>query len=467
MAYVGDFDQLLMDVRMYTNCSGRLVSGYERLLAELSASSSLTSRRYSVWAAVRRNMDDAFFESLAGFKGEWNQELLANCTLSEMGKYPPPILATRNGTVDSAYSKALVEFTQEGAGQTLERWQMPRPQPELPRRPFNDGWDFKAVSKRLGKPASVLPIDWQISNIDAWGKNFSCALSNLRCRTDDTCEIRDTLDFVLSKLIPLLKRFRPARTTTHLEHDSLSDAKTRSQELSYCELCWRLTIRSARLYSLQSLMAGHGGMQGDQIKAGRLSARYCAVHSPGSARYHADLRYKAAFAHEVQAQVHMGASRYAVQLCPRNMRSTEAVRKAAYELVHSKLRPIRTEHPQVLGLREKVDLLTKEGLSQSEMARRLGISRQAVSKAIKSMKALKAAHVASCKWDERTGEVLVSDSVRDRIRLGLEQHESVAAIAKAVGLTKATVEDISLRTCIALDRRVALPPTCVCIQLDQ
>lgn len=444
MAFVDDFDQLLRDVRMYTNCSGRLVSGYERLLAELSVSSSLTSRRYSVWAAVRRNMDDAFLESLAGFKGEWNQELVANCRLSEMGKYPPAILATRTGAVDSAYSKAWAEFAQEGAGQTLENLQRPRLQPELPRRPYNDGWGFEAVSKRLGKPARVLPIEWQNRNINYWANNFACALENLSCRTDDTIEMSDTLDFVLSKLIPLLKRFRPVRTTTHPDHDSLADERTCSPEVSYCELCWRLSIRSARLCSLQCLITGHEDWRGEQIKAGRLSARYCALHSPGSARYHADLRYKAAFTHEVQAQVRMAASRYAVQLCPRNMRSTEAVRKAAYELVHSKLRPIRTEHPQALGLREKVDLLAREGFSQSEMARRLGISRQAVSKAIKSLKALKAAHVASCKWDERTGEVLVSDSVRDRIRLGLELPESLSAIAKAVGLTKATVEDISL-----------------------
>lgn len=186
MPFTDDFGRLLEAARSYKRCSGRLIAGFEQLLGELSVSSSLTSKRYPVWSAVRRNMDDAFLESLAGFRGEWSRELLAGCRLSEMGKNAPSVCAIPNGTMDPAYSDAWAELDAGWADQLMENCQSPGLQPEFPRRPLNDGWDFKiAASKRLSKPASVLPIAWQLSNLGSWEKNFRCVLQNLGPRTEE------------------------------------------------------------------------------------------------------------------------------------------------------------------------------------------------------------------------------------------------------------------------------------------
>lgn len=437
MACIDDFRKAFSGFRISTLCFEPLVTGYGLLLTELKTSSSLTSTRYPVWSVVRRNLDDAFIEAINKFTGEWNRELFTNCKLSEMGKCGPIIQATPSDMSDPAYTKAWLDLSMGSAGEKSE----------LPLRPFNDGWSFKTVSKNFVKPAKIIPIDSQFNNIGLWEANFKCALSNLELRTSETREIIDTLGFVLYKLIPLLRRFRPTRTTVHPDHDSLMDVRTCTQNVRYCELCWRLSIRSVHMSNIKCLVTNDEEIQAAKINAGRFSQRYCSVHSPGSARYHADLRYKKAFHHEISALLNEAYSKYSIQLSPIKFTTIKEVRKIAYELTHSKLRFIRSEDAQAIRLSEKVYLLAKEGFSQSEIARKLDVHRQAVSRAIKRMDTLRAAHAASCKLDELTGEFVVSDSVRDRIRLGLARQpkpESLAAIAKAVGLTKATVEDISI-----------------------
>ncbi|MCY1554178.1 hypothetical protein D9M68_907320 [compost metagenome] len=85
----------------------------------------------------------------------------------------------------------------------------------------------------------------------------------------------------------------------------------------------------------------------------------------------------------------------------------------------------------------------QEGLSQSEMARRLGISRQAISKAKKSLESLMNAHRAGSYINPLTGEAQVPDSVIASIKDALGRGLSVAAIAKEAGLTKGTVDGLA------------------------
>jgi transposase-like protein len=444
MVRVDELDRLLEQARGYANCPGQLIAGSECLLAELSASSSLTSRRYSVWSVVRRNMDDAFLESLAGFTGEWNQELLANCRLSEMGKYAPSIRATPNGTTDPAYCEAWANRGKGWLEGVLGSCQAPHLQPETPRRPFNDGWDFRVVAKRLDKPSNVTPMDWQIRNIDLWAVNIQCALQNLCLRTVDAREIISAFDFVLYELIPLLKRFRPTRTTTHPDHESLPDAQTRSDGGSYCELCWCPSMRTAQLDSLRWSVPDHQKRPGDKINAGKLSNRYCSVHSPGSARYHADLRYKAALQHHMHSMVsgEWRNSDYPLSFSIDKGFDEQEIRKTAYDQVHSRLHANAPPGEATQGLREKIAVMLTEGLNQSEIARRLGVSRQAISKARKSLDELISRRCAGMELDPRTSEASVSASVLSEIRAALQRKLSISAIAREVGLMKHTVDGL-------------------------
>lgn len=448
MPFTGDFGQLLDAARSYKRCSGRLIAGYERLLGELSASSSLTSRRYSVWSAIRRNMDDALLEFLAGFRGEWSRELLTGCRLSEMGKCAPSVFAIPSGTIDPAYSSAWAELDVGWAGQMLENCQSPHLQPETPPRPLNGGWNIKAASRRLSKPPSVLSVAWQLSNLGFWERNFRCVLQNLGPRTDENGEMLDTFDLIVYQLIPLLRCFRPTRTTTHPEYESLRVDQTTSWDEHYCELCWRLTVRSVRLAEIKRLTAGNEQRSRERIKAGRLSNRYCEMHMPGTARYHADLRYKAAFQRHIDALHRRRASDYAFNLKPPSSPDTQELRKLAYDQVHSGLHSIAPKKAAGPGLREKVWSMHQEGLSQSEMARRLGISRQAISKAKKSLESLLNAHHAGSYLNSITGEAQVPESVLDTIKDAFGRGLSVAAIAKEVGLTKGTVDGLVRAFCV-------------------
>jgi transcriptional regulator len=90
-----------------------------------------------------------------------------------------------------------------------------------------------------------------------------------------------------------------------------------------------------------------------------------------------------------------------------------------------------------MGLREKALLMRQEGLSQSEMARRLGVSRQAISKAKKSLEALVGSQQAGSYLNPLTGESQVPEHIRARIRDGVDRGLSVATIAREGDLAKA------------------------------
>lgn len=117
-------------------------------------------------------------------------------------------------------------------------------------------------------------------------------------------------------------------------------------------------------------------------------------------------------------------------------------RKVAYEQVHSRLHAIAPKASPAMGLREKVWQMRQEGLSQSEMARRLGVSRQAISKAKKSLEVLVKNHQVGSYLNPLTGEAQIPDSTRALIIESVDKGFSVAETARAVGLSKATVDGL-------------------------
>lgn len=120
----------------------------------------------------------------------------------------------------------------------------------------------------------------------------------------------------------------------------------------------------------------------------------------------------------------------------------QEVRKTAYDQVHSGLHAIVSGSSASMGLREKVWLMHGEGLRQSDMAKRLGVSRQAISKAKKSLVELVNAHHAGSYIDPRIGEAQVPERIRNDIQDALRRGLPVAAIAKEVGLSKGTVDGL-------------------------
>lgn len=447
-------------------CTGQFAAGYSAVLSGLSESSSLTSRRYPIWPLVRLNLDSALTDCIAGYSGAWAKELLSGSSLSEMAQHPPPFCA-----MPFVQSSGLL--------------------------------DSKVVTSEFvaAKPEDMPEIDWQLLNMERWDANLRFSIRSFLDSNGEPRQGAEALCGALEsvrELFRLLRYFRPKRTAALVDFDALQDDRTRPQGDAYCELCWRLSVRSRRLQELdaqentevgkvvsggrftggiyetrwvQALMlkacqhlprtcallskaevaklgAIFDRFRAERVVAGNLSRRYCSVHKPGSPKYHADLRYQAAFQHHLSVLAGAARSEFAFNLRSPEAADLQEIRKVAYDQVHSALHAIAPSRGGSLGLREKVWLMHQEGLSQSEMARQLDVSRQAISKAKKSLELLMNAHHAGSYINPQTGEAQVPETVRDSIRDALGRGMSIAAIAKEVGLTKGTVDGLVRAFCV-------------------
>ncbi|RMS89285.1 hypothetical protein ALP57_200021 [Pseudomonas coronafaciens pv. oryzae] len=447
-------------------CSRQFALGYRAVLGRLTVSSSLTSRRYPIWPLVRANLDGPFDLCLAGYEGEWAKRLLTGARLSEMANTPPPFYA----------APYVARCGTDGGGLTA---------------------DVLARGLIPDRPENIPEIDWQLQNLDRWDSNIRVAIRSLLSPNGAPFEGAESLCGALESirdLFRLMRHFRPLRTKALRDFDAAIDDRTRPQDGGYCELCWRVSIRSSRLDELAAQQRYEVGeivrsgqcqlsaeeqearmaqawmlesslqlspsctliskaeaaklrlvferFRVERIVAGNLSSRHCHVHKPGSAKYHADLRYKPAFQRHLSALSRLGRSEFAFNFLPPSSPDIQEIRKVAYDQVHAGLHVVTTGKPSSLGLREKVWLMHEEGISQSEMARRLGISRQAISKAKKSLELLMNTHHAGSYINPLTGEAQVPEPIRKAIRDATVKGLSITVIAKEVGLSKGTVDGL-------------------------
>jgi DNA-binding XRE family transcriptional regulator len=417
-----------------------------------------------MWPLVREHLDDVFDDCVEQYKGDWAKELLSGARLSEMARRPPLFSAVPcprpAADRDTALAVVIVESGFEGA-----------------------------------KTDCMPEIDWQLLNLERWDSNLRFALRSLL----DPMGTPDPNAYALCgalesvrELFRLFRHFRPRLTKALMQFDALMDSRTRPQGVAYCELCWRESIRTKKLQEIDAMERREVGallrydtftkdeqelrwaqamlLKANQhlpaavalisradaaqlariykkcrvarMTAGKLSERHCSLHKPGSSKYHADLRYKDAFQRQLSVLMGLTMSDYAIDFQPPAAADMQEVRKTAYDQVHSRLHPIAPKRGVSLGLREKVWLMHGEGISQSEMARRLGVSRQAISKAKKSLEALINAQHVGRHLNPLTGEAQVSERIRNNIRDGLKRGLTVVAIAKEVGLGKGTVDGL-------------------------
>lgn len=453
------FVELMSSFGCDPRCPPEFAARCKAVLSTLSTSSSLTSRRYPVWPIVREHLDEVFDCCVKSYSNADTKVLLGEVRLSEMAKRPPLFFA---------------EPRVSSAGVVVGRW------------------DFKVVASNsaTAKPENEPEIDWQLGNLSCWDSNLRYCIHSLlspaaehSVGVDALCGVFDSV----RELFQLFRHFRPKETKALSDFDALVDDRTRPQSGMFCELCWRESIRSKALeninereqeevYGLRCLggneQAGER-FQGEvaeapqaitstvkdkantvelirirekyrraRITAGNLSSRYCSIHKPGSSKYHADLRYKAAFNHHLSALLGMKKSDFAFNFKLPSSPDMQEIRKTAYDQVHSGLHVNAAAGKASLGQREKIYLLLREGLNQSEIARRMGVSRQAISKAKKSLEALANSHLAGRYINPNTGEAQVSGHIYKEIRDALSRGLSVSAIAKQVGLGKGTVDGL-------------------------
>lgn len=350
-------------MRPISGCDPDTANAVARAWAGLTSSHTITSRRYSVWGLLRRHVDAPFRRFLLTYTGHWDCRLLAGFAPSLAWK--APATAVRAFAVeDPAASSVLRRSAHEGGSRA----------------------------------------DEFVLSIEQW-----CEFLRLSARsaesTLDSQQLVATLDTVRG-LLTDLRRFRPEYGVT-ADGEVLADVVTRSAQYTFCELCWRESLRTKSLRNAS------------KPSARKLSSRFCTIHDPRDpkSRYRSDIRYRDAFAKELDALLGLHESSYLVGFQPPRSADEQEIRKTAYDLVHARLRPLGSSRP---GQRERIADLARQGLSQAEISRRLGVSRQAVSKGLQSLKQVMHVRLLDAELSPRTGESLTLSG------------DSGAAIAKLV-----------------------------------
>jgi DNA-binding CsgD family transcriptional regulator len=331
-------------------CNPELATGIAKLALEISPSHSITSRRFSVWSLVRRHIDQPFESAIAPLRRHSWGALVGNLVPSLAGQSP------------SFDVLALASTFREAA---------------LPR--------IKGSPEPASRAESV------VSAVKQWDECIRLAGRKARI-TAGQSHLIPTLD-AMRLLLAALVKLRP-RVQRDVYGISVRDSSTRQDQYALCDLCWRESLRSAALNAGAST-----------LRARSLTNRFCRHHDPRDPRsqYRTDIRYKEAFRQEVCALLNVGDSAFSFAFHAPRGSDFQELRKTAYDLVHARLRTLNSKQ---LGLREQVGTLLTSGLSQSQVARRLGISRQAVSQAKKSLERILKARQNDAELSPRTGESL-------------------------------------------------------------
>jgi len=314
----------------HTGSPTELALGLAAFWDSISSSHSLTSRKHSLWTPIRKHIDLPFQKAIASI---------------EPGQFHVLVEGLRPSLMWRSPSQRILEIARSCMDASPNY--------------------LKDVSEELSA------ADRRISALMQWDECMRIA-----ARFAPNCQGQSayvaSLD-TMRTLIAKLRHFRPQR-----EIDSAGtahkDFRTRADQDSFCELCWRPSMRAVALLDGTRKISAH-----------RKSGRFCSVHDPSNpkSQYRRDLRFKTTFRREVDALSKMDSTAFLISPILHVGADFADMRRAAYNLVHARLRPSNSSTP---GLRECVAHLLSQGASQSEVARQLGISRQAVSQANKSLK---------------------------------------------------------------------------------
>ena len=401
-----------LDRIRHTQCHPRIAYGLRQVAAGLTPAHSLTSRNPSVWALIRRWLDEPVIEFLATYPHAWNGDLLEGFVPSTMGKRPP----------------ALQPITERALA-----------------CPFNPD-SFTRRSKRELASRSHAVADYRTS-LSEWDANLRFAIRS--AYTDDTGEdsrvrrrFPATLD-ALRALIDELDSMEPVSVRpAHGIQDRVSYAQVSSSTGGFCELCWRYTEREQAKRT----------RDGNSTTPRKESTRYCVYHRPepqpaAHHRYRADIRYRDAFHRELNALEWREPSDHVFRFQPPIAASEAEVRKAAYDTAHCGIRPLRGQTARGDTFSEKVWRLHREGLSRPDIGQRLGATKQTVSRALKQFQRLAKIQQAEAQVDPLTGESfsLHTRSTRalfQEVRALRRRQWGTARIAHHVGRFKHTVKAI-------------------------
>jgi DNA-binding CsgD family transcriptional regulator len=241
---------------------------------------------------------------------------------------------------------------------------------------------YKPIKKQNNLEANICEYDRRIVCSGTWKNYLQQATRHLLSIGIHSPRIRkligtlETLYIFISYCNELKpKRIRTPKGRHNLQASGIKtycgnaiDSYSSEPEFKYCSLCWRPTV-----FTINALITRLNLKDGQISSLPKIvgSRNYCQIHDPAdlSSCYRKDLKRKDDFLNEVEAIYKRKKSNFRIALKPITYLEDDA-RRLAYGLVHSRFK----------GNKENVFFLLRQGIKQAEIARRLGISRQAVSK---------------------------------------------------------------------------------------
>ncbi|WP_243040106.1 helix-turn-helix domain-containing protein [Dyella sedimenti] len=415
-----------MDVRLlrpFKGCDPELALAVKGFRASLTPSHSLTSRRYSIRGLFRRHLDEPFGRILKLISSWPDLRRLLPDLFSDVlveGTINHPWIPLGKRPVKSFIAPDLSELGS-------------------PVRPVGVLPDGRSVLKEATRPNWIAEVDWRIARLAVWNENVRQVIRGIDKKTragevtnSVSRRIVGSLDTMRS-ILDFVRRRRPLRGLD-IDFGAVADEKQRRPSEAFCELCWRVSARTKALKEL-------GWPWPVPARVARISDRFCAEHNPSDpgSRYRADLYYKKAFQRELASMTSMVESELWLRFPAPRGADEQETRKTAYDTVHSGLVRIRSTKSQHSSLKERIFALWKKGLSQAVIARELGVSRQAVSKALKSLRLVVEARGRETHVSPTTGEPRVKDTTLELIFSLHRKGKGVAEIAGEVGHLKHTV----------------------------
>lgn len=241
---------------------------------------------------------------------------------------------------------------------------------------------YKPIKKQNNLEANICEYDRRVICSGTWKNYLQQATRHLLSIGIYSPRIRkligtlETLYIFISYCNELKpKRIRTPKGRHNLQASGIKtyrgnaiDSYSSEPEFKYCSLCWRPTV-----FTINALLSRLNLKDGQISYLPKIigSRSYCQIHDPAdsSSSYRKDLKRKDEFLNEVEAIYKRKKSNFRIALKPLSYLEDD-VRRLAYGLVHSRFK----------GNKENVFLLLRQGIKQAEIALRLGISRQAVSK---------------------------------------------------------------------------------------
>ena len=418
------FKMVMETLQPLPDCDDDFARALMTFKSELTISHNVTTR--NLWNLVRQHLDAPLQVVIGLERGEMAQQLLLGLKLSTIGHTKP---------------KYCFNADQWAAQKQVEpRYAITPDLVYLPK-----------YETKLAKTA-VIDVCAIFYNMELWYQNIRfaihCALAD-RYKNSKAHVIRSTLDTVIN-LISTLNFFKPTRVVYKTGNKDLglqSYNKTHRNDTQYCKLCWRLTMKSMDYVIATETQTEHNFRMNDQ---------YCDYHDPNdsSSQYKADLPYREVFQYELDAKFKRKPSKFAFHfpLDDFSRGYEKDARKAIYDLVHAKLRPMRGKNKMNIGLKEQVFVLKiHQKLDFDEIAMMLKTSKHSAKRAWRQLE-----HLFELRQFERyvsdyTGEVIdaIPDNEACRIMKQVNvlsiRNIPVTEIAKQTQLFTYTVRAIQIR----------------------